>query len=168
MGMKPSLSDSRVRVPGILKIKINTIKVQGHMIINQVSKIDQLMYLAEIQIEISIKHQKHQVRGPINKGRDLIQLRVQNGVSEQINEMDLMFLKIFQGVNLNFKKLKAGSYENKSALDQYYSKTTNGATMISRRNMDGHENVPGAGSYDPTFSNKKSMPKYKIGTSTRD
>ena len=40
--------------------------------------------------------------------------------------------------------------------------------MISRRNMDSRENVPGAGSYDPNLSNKKSMPKYKIGTSTRD
>jgi len=47
-----------------------------------------------------------------------------------------------------------GSYENKSAMDMYYSTNSVGKTMHSRKFIYPDYRVPGAGSYEPNFCNK--------------
>lgn len=74
-----------------------------------------------------------------------------------IKILDVKIKKII--IFLIIKNIKAGTYENKGAMDLYYSRNSSGVTMISRRNeIEGWKKTPGPGSYDSNLFDKKKAP----------
>jgi len=88
-----------------------------------------------------------------------------NGVLEAKKKFNFRNMIKIQAVLFLFYFI-AGSYKHKGALDTYYQKNGKGFTMQAPLNKIGSGYiVPGSGSYNLNFSDKRKNPTYKIGTS---